>query len=681
MRRILAPVLLVVAHGVGCSSSAPASSSSVRAIFTVPASLDALSEDHFLDMPFPSDLRRDEGGALRFAGLYNPQVNATVAEYVSAMKGLLDGASVVAASYLRFTGAIDISSLPQTPTDALRADSAVQLIDVDPSSPEHGQRKLIELEVRGAPMVEGSYWLPNTLAVMPARGYPLRPKTKYALVVTRRARAAGGAAIAPSDDLKEVLGVASASGAHKAARDAAAPIVGELDRAGIPADYVAHLTWFTTNDPTSELFRVIDFTKANVAAPTIDPQTWQQREVTPDADVYEAVYGPAPNFQAGMLPFTNFGDGGSFAFDKEGKPIVQSTFTMRTTIVVPHAARCPMPKGGYPMSLYAHGTGGSYRSIFSEGLGDVFARQCLASMGVDQIFHGTRPGAPPLDDPNRVAEIQTLFFNFGNPLAARTNGRQSAVDVTQQARLFTASHQTIPASVSRTQSEIVFDASRLLFVGHSQGGVNGPMFLAADDAARGGVLSGTGADIRVALLEKTKPTPSVAQAVRLVLGLAKPEFDGELDFFHPILNLAQTLIDPTDPYVYMGLIARDPRPGFAPKSVFQTEGISADGTGDSYAPPEGIEIASVAMGLPRELPGVRAIPNASWTNLADVAVPSDGLRGNLASGRASGVLAQFEPAPGRDGHFVLFDVPAATKQAAGFCKNLADDPIGRVPAP
>src|SRR5207249_6490361 len=109
--------------------------------------------------------------------------------------------------------------------------------------------------------------------------------------------------------------------------------------------------------------------------------------------------------------------------------------------------------------------------------------------------------------------------------------------------------------------------TRLLFVGHSQGGVNGPMFLAADDTARGGVLSGTGADIRIALLEKTKPSPSVAQAVRLVLGLSRADFDDELDLFHPMLNLAQTLIDPTDPYLYMRAIIKEPRQGFAPKSI------------------------------------------------------------------------------------------------------------------
>ena len=74
-------------------------------------------------------------------------------------------------------------------------------------------------------------------------------------------------------------------------------------------------------------------------------------------------------------------------------------------------------------------------------------------------------------------------------------------------------------------------------------------------------------------------------------------------------------------------------------------------------------------------------PGASpLLGIADVSIPSDGLSGNLAEGRASGVLAQFVPAAGRDGHFVVFDDPKARAQAAAFLTNLAADPKGRIPA-
>jgi hypothetical protein len=333
--------------------------------------------------------------------------------------------------------------------------------------------------------------------------------------------------------------------------------------------------------------------------------------------------------------------------------------------------------------LFAHATGGNYRFIVDEvnSFGQLLAQHCLASMGINQIFAGDRPGAPPVGDPNYVSEEDLLFFNLNNPLAARTNGRQAAIDVVQQARLFTEAHLTVPASLSRTQSAVAFDATKVLFVGHSEGGLNGPLFLAADDQTRGGVLSGSGAMITVALLGKTLPSPSVAQAVHALLGLVLPDTEAELNTFHPALNLAQTIVDPTDPIHYARHLVREPRPGFGPKSVYLSEGVYPDGTGDNFAPPQGIEAHAVAIGLPRQAPGVHTVPEAEWGHLADVTIPQGGLAGNLANGRASGVLGQFVPAPGHDGHFVAYYVPAAHEQIGAFCENLAADAAGRIPAP
>ena len=215
--------------------------------------------------------------------------------------------------------------------------------------------------------------------------------------------------------------------------------------------------------------------------------------------------------------------------------------------------------------------------------------------------------------------------------------------------------------------------------GHSQGGLNGPLFLAGSDLARGGVLSGAGSDLALNLLEKTKPV-DVAAAFRLLVGLADRDSAAELSLFHPVMTLVQSIVDVADPLQYGGSITRAPRPGHAPKSIYQTEGIGPDGVGDSYAPPHGIEALSVAIGLPRQLAGVRPVTEAGWASLADVSVPSEGLSGDLADGRASGVLAQFVPTAGHDGHFVVFNDPKARDQAAGFLAILAADAKGRVPA-
>ena len=658
------------------SAPAPDAPGGTQSLWIAPTSLDELSGVHVYDHPWPSDLRRDADGSIHVAGFYNPMSSTLIDGYVTAMAGLLDGFSPVASAYLRFTGDIDPGTLPADPPSALDPSASVQLLDVDPASPEHGKRRLVQTFWQ---QPDGVYWLHDTLAVMPALGYPLLPKTRYALVVTKGLRAADGSSLSPSSDLAEVLGLAPVEARVQAAHDLYAPAVADLAADGIAAASIVHLAVFTTDDPTGDLFALADDVHANVPLPTADASMWSATDQTDDYDVYEGTYGPSPVYQQGTAPYASAG--GSFVFDG-GKPVQQGTFDLRFCLVVPDAAACPAPAAGYPVVLYAAGTGGNYRSIVDENnsFGDLMAQHCLASMGIDPIFEGTRPGAPAASDPNYETDVSLLFFNLDNPIAARANGPQSAVDVVQQARLFTETHLTVPASVSRTGGAIAFDGTKVLFIGHSQGGITGPMFLAADDQALGGLLSGSGAMITVALLEKTDPQPSVASLVRVFLGLDTAGEAAELNLFHPVLNMAQTLIDPADPIHYERYLVANPRSGFAPKSIFQTEGVNADGTGDTYAPPHGIEIASVALGLPRELPGVHTIAEAAWDPaLADVTIPAGGLSGNLAGGLASGVLGQFVPAPDDDGHFVAFDVPAAHAQVGGFCANLAADPHGRVP--
>ncbi len=674
VRRILL-VALVLAQGCS-SSSSPTPPAGTQALWIAPASLDVLSGVHFYDHPWPSDLRRDADGSVHVAGFYNPRLIPVIDTYVSEATGLLDGFSPAALGYVRFTGDIDPTTLPADPPSTLDPAAAVQIVDVDPSSPEHGMRKLAQTYWR---QTDGVYWLADTLAIGPALGWPLRPSTKYALVVTNKVRAANGAAITPSTDLSAVLGLTKTTASNQAAHDLYAPAVADLATDGIAASDIVHLAVFTTNDPTSELFAVADDVKVSVAAPTVDPTSWMPTDQTATYDVYEGIYGPSPNYQAGNLPFLNDGDGGNFVF-VNGKPQLQGTFSLRFALIVPNATACPMPASGYPIMLYASGTGGDYRSSIDDGTAGTAAGNCIATMGIDQIFEGTRPGAPPASDPNLEGDEDLMFFNLNNLIAARTNGREAAIDVVQQARLFSDSHASVPASVSRTMQALQFDASKMTFFGHSEGGLNGPLFLASSNLARGGVLSGSGSMITVALLEKTSPTPSVAAAVQTILELNGPANAGELNLFHPVVNFAQMVIDTTDPIHYVGYLAEHPRSGFAPKSIFQTEGVNPDGTGDTYAPPHGIELGSIATGLPRMLPGEHPRVEAAWGGLGDVTVPDGGLSGNLADGGASGVLAQYVPPTGVDGHFVVF-YPPAQGEASLFIKNLAANPVGSVPAP
>ena len=669
--RRAAPLLAVLACAPFAFSTASCSKSGdAEGLFDVPDSLDQLAGETFFDLPFPSDLRF-ENGKVRFKGYPNPKGILLLDSYASYIDGKLDGFSPVAAGFVRFSGALDPATLPADPGASVATDAAVFLLDVTPGSPDLGKKHPINLHFQDA---AGVYWPAHTLAFMPAVGFPLRPHTTYALVVTDEVTADGGNPARASSSLRQVLGVEGpATDARRAARDALAPVVSEMVEQGVDLAHVVHFTSFTTNDPTEEYLKATASLPSQIGPPTAKAANWELKAPSSVFDEYTGMYGPLPNFQAGKIPFASFGDGGSFQVDENGVPQVVDTFDARFSLSVPNASACPMPEAGYPIVLYAHGTGGDYRSYVDDRTAKSLAGVCLASMGVDQIFHGTRPGATADE-----TATQILFFNFNNIESARTNVRQSGLDEMQRARFFTETHVTVPASISNTGKEIRFDASKLMFFGHSQGSLNGPLFLAASADVRGAVLSGASGLISITLLEKTEPQPSVANLIKGVfLGLNGDE-GAELSIDHPAISLAQSIVDTVDPINYARL-AVEPVVG-VPKSVYQTEGIRADGTGDSYAPPRGGEALAIAMHLPLMDPFVRPPPDWEWTGEAPVSIPADGLSGNLAGGAATGILAQFDPGK-KDGHFVVFNVPAATQQSAGFLRALADDPRGRVPAP
>src|SRR5262245_36408644 len=149
MRVRLAMTLGVFVAGCASDTTSPRERAGepVSSIFVVPEELSVLAGDAFFDQPWPSDLRREADGSVRFAGFPNPRERPILDVYVESMAGVLDGFSRVAAGYLRFSGPLDHSSLPATPLVARGDASSLVLLDIDPSSPEHGQRKLVTWEL------------------------------------------------------------------------------------------------------------------------------------------------------------------------------------------------------------------------------------------------------------------------------------------------------------------------------------------------------------------------------------------------------------------------------------------------------------------------------------------------------------------------------------------------------
>ncbi len=615
-----------------------------RAVFSLPRGEPVPGT--FFDLPWPNDVRRAADGTPDLDGFPNPRRNPFVRRYLDAMNERLDGFGTNGAVYFRFSRSMDEASLTE---------ASVFLVDVDPDSPDVGERQPAVLYYQDCPTL---FWQEHTVAIRPVYGAPLASARRYAAVVTNAVRTAEGETPARDADFEALLGTGG-DATVDAARGVYGDVFDVLDAAGIARADLLSVAVFTTTDAIGETLTIRDWMVSSYPEPAVIDGSASVRAETPRMTILEGRYGPSPIFQEGEIPYAEAG--GNIDLDASGTPVVHGEFEARFALTIPTS---PMPESGYPIVLYAHGTGGSYRTVVNNDFAAKLATRGIAAMGVDQIHHGARN--PTMTDPS------LLFFNVSNPSSARDNTVQSALDVVQQRRL--VPNLTFDVSlVERDGTAVRFDTANIYFMGHSQGGLNGPLFLAIDDGARAGVLSAASAIITPALIEKLEPL-AIPDVLKSLLGLPGRTYQEafEMEGFvheHPIATIVQTWLEVSDASNYAHLIFHAPRDGFAPKSILMTEGLM-----DRYAPPRSIEALAGSMWVPQVNPVHAMVPGLVARGVMPVAPP---VSGNLAAGTATAGLLQFPD----DGHFAIFDNDTAEAQVLGFFESLVDGSPGTIPAP
>ncbi|MCG8424660.1 MAG: hypothetical protein MJE77_42765 [Proteobacteria bacterium] len=634
--------LLSVLAVAGCTASE--TDGATQALFDLPRA-GASSESGFYALPFPNDVRLADRtlGTIDLSDY--PRPNALLEIYIDSIQGHLRGFSVSAASHVRFSDPIDPRSLPESPDDSLAGEASVYMVNVDGESPRFGERipLLFRFEERHGEAI-GRNWL----AALPYPGFVLAEKTTYALVVTRRLRARDGSAISAAPDMLAVLDeLPSDDPAVAGARDVYAPLLSWLDEPGGDGrSDVISASVFTTQDATSlagQLRQVIH-----------EGQPRQPRDITLVSNFdthrwYDGQFDNA-NFQRGSPPHRRVEDGGDIEIDAAtGKPIVQRIEDLRFSFTVPEG---PIPPAGWPVVLYSHGTGGDYHSFQRSGVAARLAEQGLAVMSTDQVMH--EPRIPAGSSP------ELLFFNFLNPLAARDNTLQGAADLFQMVRLVrNFGNRTAPDGTA-----IQFDPDRVYFFGHSQGGLTGPPFLAHEPHVRGAVLSGAGGLLYLSMTLKTEPF-DIAGLVSTIIR------DDPVDEFNPVLAMLQAFVDRADPVVYGPYFVREPYPGIAPKHIFQSEGFT-----DRFTPLRSIEALATSIGADLVQPVVAGVAGLELRGQSTVQAPVSANRGEVTA-----VLTQYQQLEDSDGHFVVFDVPAAQSQSSHFLGSLARTGVAELIAP
>lgn len=623
-------LVVCVLAAAGCGDVEP-----TTARFDVPRGGVIAEDSDFFGMPFPNDFWRPAGGTRGLDLSLYPAPSAIIEEYLEVIPPRLDGFGLNAAMFARFEGELDESTLPATPAAATQEDASVYLIQLTGGTgARHPLR--FRFEPRAGETI-GENWL----SALPYPGFPLDEGQTYALVVTTRLHGEDGSPVRASEDWLAISGDAPLDDPDlRRARAVAEPLLAWLDdeSSADDRDDVVSAAVFTTQVATDIMGKL----RARVRQ--LRPPVMRDIVRTGVGGVYVGYDGvfDAPNFQSGEPPYSR--DGGEIVLDEVNQlPKVQRLEALRVSFTVPSG---PMPQAGWPIAIYAHGTGGSYRSFQNDGTAARLALQGIAVISIDQVLHGPRnPGESP----------EVSFFNFQNALAARDNTLQGAVDNFSVVRLIEDFDYTDPD----LDLEIRFDESKLYFFGHSQGGLTGPPFIAFEPTIDGAVLSGAGGLIYLSMLHKTEPidiTTVVSAIIR----------DDPLDEFNPTLALVQTWIERADPVNYGPLLARNPPDGpdgqpMAAKHIFQSEGLI-----DDYTPPPSIEALATSIGGNPVSPVLQEIEGFALRGREVLDAP---VTGNLDG--TTVVLLQYEETPDSDGHFVVFDVPAAETQSAAFLGTLA----------
>jgi hypothetical protein len=640
----------------------------------------ATGNKDFYRLPFPNDIRTKNGHP-DLTGHPTPGSELLgfdpVDRYLRAIEAENDGFGAYSTVYFRFSAQFKL--LP----GGVNTPSSFGIVDVTKNDPAFGQ-----------PYPTGTQWLSwyggskyicgNYAALRLADGTLYQPGHTYAVYLHDVTLAPNGGPIGQDPEFAAMLAstppadpaLAAAYAKYQPFRDylALTPDAGPKPPA---ADTIVNAAVFTIGHADRE---ITNLAAAVQALPAPAPTGWvkcgaapspcqdatgdRACDATQDAAFDELQANvPLPIFQSGTAPYLSPQDGGQINVTS---PTVVRTQNVCLSLTVPKGVA--MPANGWPLVIYAHGTGGSYRSHIKEGIAKALATVSadntvpIAVLGIDQVQHGPRRGAST-ESPNN------LFYNFANPYAARDNAMQGAVDQMSLAKMAAG----LDVGAALTGSDVKIDPAAIMFWGHSQGATEGGISAPRISQVSGVVFSGQGASLIDALLTKTSPV-NIAAAVPFALSDIDPAAPTKLpgSIFHPVLSLLQSYIDPADPLNHAAGIAPAASGGH---HVFQVYGQN-----DTYAPSTTQYIyAKVA-----QLGVVAHDPKVTAPDFADPMkahfLQENGATASLSKnigGRLTAAFRQYaQPGAGDagtlyDGHFVAYHNPTAQHDIYRFLDDLA----------
>ncbi len=599
----------------------------------------------FYRLPFPNDMDL-KGGHIDLTGHPNPgvlieELGNPVDDYIDLIENDLEGFGTLSHVYFRFNRWPDETTM--------KNQESMYIVNLDPNAEKYKEKVSSRFHANSA---RGRYICHNWLALGPTLGRPLLPGTTYAAVLTNDLKDDSGNAAQGDDDFPAMLGdQAPENSGLAAAWEKFAPLRVYLKEEGIDPQTIVAATVFTTADPAVKFPKVREAVRAT-AAPTVSDFSNE------GGSAYSVYAGKlaVPFYQKGTRPFSAVEDGGYVEYDANGLPTLVETEQVNFALTVPQGEA---PEGGWPIIIYAHGTGGDER-FFIDLIATPMTEIGAAVISMEQVQHGDRRGLSGAAADLETNDPKYLFYNFLNPRAARDNNVQAAADQFQLVRL-------IEDFSGITGESVQFDQERVYFFGHSQG-TQGPFISAVHEPGiKGIILSGAGGNLMESLLAKKQPI-DVATAMKVAL------MDMSVNRYHPLLNLVQLAFDSVDPvnharYAFwysMGEVE------YPKRHIFMSYGI-----GDTYTPETTQHALAKSLTLAQwpvtghELSAVSVLEELPHTQ-------------THYFGQGVGVttvVVQYEPSGDSDGHFVMFEHADAAKQSKEFIRTMITDGIPTLAAP
>lgn len=666
----LAAALLSTPGLLGCSGdqgeeALPPAPGGTAAAFDLDSTLsDAAS---FYDLPFPSDLRLDAEGRPDLAGFPNPGRKPVVRKLIENASERR-GWPMVPTAYFAFGAALAPRDLEAV--IAASPSAPLQLIDIDPASPERGQRIPV---VAGLVKKDGfvADRAVSLLSISARAGFVLAPKRSYAFVVRRDLKDASGALLGIPEGLWTLAHGRTPTGTRgAAAAKLHAPLWETLSKfPGTSAEEVAAAAVFTTGDVVADL--------SELTTKLVQRHPVELRELAPFGadqgarDGFCELHGKVtlPKFQKGTPPFGNVGDG-LFVAGADGLPVVQGSYDEVPVVVT--LPRGEMPAGGFPLLTYFHGSGGTSDAAANRG---TFVKDANGEWHstpgkgpawvVAPVGLATLAFALPVNPERLDGASEFAYLNLGNPPAFRDTFRQGVTEgriVMEAARtlritLTEAQKQGCGLSLPSGESAFRFREDALFAQGQSMGGMYTNLVGATEPRVKVAVPTGAGGLWSYFVL--TTPKIPGQQLLPSLLGSGEP-----LTWHHPSLTLLEMAWEPAEPYVFMPRLAKRPLPGHPVRPTYEPAGIE-----DSYFPTTTYDGAALAYGH-------RQAGEEVWPQM-QAALALDGRSGlatwpvsdnlqSLAGGSYTGVVAQFRDPTGFDGHALYAQVDGVKRQIRCF---------------